>query len=152
MLNFSNFSLQISDHDFMHHLKERITEVTPQRVAELQAGLACVWRFFVWSSKFGAASDESGRDDAFFLMMEELRRRLPGELPAPLPCEGLPQIEGQPALCKAGPDCPTGLAENVPHGLAYTGEPYEPNAKVGDGGRSAGGVGAIADMLFKAMG
>ena len=46
----------------------------------MQAELACVHQFFLWSSMVGTYGKENGQTDAFGALMEILRRRVDGEV------------------------------------------------------------------------
>ena len=119
------YSVRLSEAEFKTRLPEALAAITPARVAELQAGLACVWRFFTWSSIWGASADESGRDDAWNMTMEVLRARLPGQPPVAPPCEGAPLPPGAPPPCRVGL-CTDGLATGMPFGNAWAPQPPPP--------------------------
>ena len=88
VLDFDTFALRVNESVFMNGLDAYLASISPQRIWELQDGVECVWRYFSWSSIWGQLDDEGGTDDAYWLMLEVLRRRLPGQRPAPLGCGG----------------------------------------------------------------
>ena len=135
VLDYDAFSIRLSEAQFASNLTAALDAVSPSRVAALRAGLACVWRFFTYSSVWGAAADEGGLDDAWAMAMEVLRERLPGQAPRPeFACEGARLPAGHKTLCKA-PLCSDGLMEHVPYGNALTGPPVPDEPESNGGGR-----------------
>ena len=118
-VDWTRFSIHVKDAD-LDRLLETVDAVPAADIARMQAELACVWRFFSWSSLWGSLAGEDGSSDAFELLMYALRerkefgrqrRKLTG-------CEAVPDgLKPPRPLCLAG-TCPNGLASTWPHGGA----------------------------------
>ena len=122
-VDWSQFSVRVAEAD-VSRIVDTVAAVPPAAVAAMQAALACAWRFFTWTSLWGALADEDGSSDAFEVLMWTLRQRklrAPGVAPPPKlrACDAVPDgfaAAAQP-LCRAG-ECARGLAEHWPHGGA----------------------------------
>ena len=118
-VDWTRFSIHVKDDD-LDRLLEIVDAVPAANVTRMQAELACVWRFFSWSSLWGSLADEDGSSDAFELLMYTLRERKQfGQQRRKLSgCEPVPDGLAPPQpLCRAG-TCPNGLVPEWPHGGA----------------------------------
>jgi hypothetical protein len=117
-LDWPSFSVRVRDAQ-LEHIVDIVRAITPREVAAMQRTLACVWRFFSWSSLWGSLAGEDGSSDAFEVLMFVLRERaLYGSQRRKLGCEAVPGGWAPPApLCRAG-KCADGLSAMWPHGGA----------------------------------
>ena len=60
--------------------RKKVAEESWWKLGAMQAELACVHQFFLWSSMVGTYGKENGQTDAFGALMEILRRRVDGEV------------------------------------------------------------------------
>ena len=119
-VDWSNFSVRVYE-AHVPQLLQIVDAIPEVEVARMQAGLACAWRFFSWSTMWGALGDEDGASDAFELLMHTLRERAAYSVQRRklAPCEAVPGGRTPPRpLCRAG-TCPDGLAPLWPHGGAW---------------------------------
>ena len=119
-VDWGNFSVRVRE-AHVPQLLQIVEAIPPTELARMQAGLACAWRFFSWSTLWGALGDEDGSSDAFELLMHTLRERAAyGVQRRKLaPCEAVPGGRKPPRpLCRAGA-CPNGLSDLWPHGGAW---------------------------------
>jgi hypothetical protein len=117
-LEWPTFSVRVPDAQ-LDRIVDIVRAIPPRQVAAMQRTIACVWRFFTWSSLWGSLAGEDGSSDAFELLMYTLRERaLYGRQRRKLGCEPVPGGWAPPkALCRAG-QCADGLAPKWPHGGA----------------------------------
>jgi hypothetical protein len=81
LLPYDKFTVRVPERDIprLHEILEKIQQ-QPGLVEAMQAELACVHQFFLWSSMLGTYGKENGQTDAFGALMEILRRRVDGEV------------------------------------------------------------------------